>query len=118
MIRVNAPKIIAEYQLPATGTAAVAKDILADVDALKLKGAHRLVLEAVTERVFFAFGADNTVLADKTVDGTTKKVASGYSVAAGMAIEVDIEPGELNRFCSVQATSSATGIVKVCEPQA
>ena len=115
MIIVKAPKVYKEMQLAATGTATDPVEMPLNPK----NAAHKLILEAVTERVFFNF-SDSTAAggkADKTVDGTTKQVAKGFSVAAGMAIEVNIAPGESERFVSVQATSSATGIIKLCEPE-
>lgn len=117
MIRVNAPEIYKEYQIPVV-TASPSTALLLALTA-PTTGKHRAVLEAVSDRIVFKFGATSDILASKAVDGTSKAMEDGcFTVASGMAIEVDLPDGETGKYVSAQGmTGNGTAIVKLCKPQ-
>lgn len=107
MQNVSAGKVYKEYQIAAS-TTATAGQLLAFSDS---PGRKRVILEALSQRIFFKFGRTSSVEADATI--TSNAAADeNFSVPAGVIMEVEVDA--YNKYVSVEAaTSTGTAIVKL-----
>lgn len=111
MQRVKAASPYKEYRIASTTSASTAVQLAYGTK----NGPQRLLLEAVTDRVTFKFGADNSVAASKTVTSSALP-DKNFSVPAGAIFEIDLESGNGQDWVSViNETGTATAIIRLCE---